>query len=43
MEQDFHVRVYREDGVFIAQCIEMDIASEGDTPDEAMAMLKEAL
>lgn len=32
-----------EDGVFIARCIELDIASDGLTKDEAIANLKEAL
>lgn len=32
-----------EDGVFIARCVELDIASDGLTRDEAIANLKEAL
>ena len=32
-----------EDGVFIAQCIELDIVSDGLTKEEAVANLQEAL
>ena len=32
-----------EDGGFVAQCLEIDIASQGDTIEEATANLKEAL
>jgi predicted RNase H-like HicB family nuclease len=34
---------WEEDGAFVAQCLNVDIASEGDTQDEAIANLKEAL
>lgn len=34
---------WEEDGAFVAQCLDVDIASEGDTQDEAIANLKEAL
>jgi predicted RNase H-like HicB family nuclease len=32
-----------EDGGYVSLCPEMDIASQGDTIDEALANLKEAL
>lgn len=32
-----------EDGVFTARCVELDIASDGLTRDEAIANLTEAL
>ena len=32
-----------EDGVFVARCIELDIATDGLTRNEAIANLKEAL
>ena len=35
--------VYEEDGAFVAQCLSPDIVSEGDSEDEAVANLKEAL
>jgi predicted RNase H-like HicB family nuclease len=35
--------IWEEDGAFVAQCLDVDVASEGDTQDEALASLKEAL
>jgi predicted RNase H-like HicB family nuclease len=32
-----------EDGVFVARCIELDIATDGLTKNEAVSNLKEAL
>lgn len=32
-----------EGGVYVAQCLDVDVASHGDSPDEAVAMLREAL
>ena len=34
---------WEEDGAFVAQCLDVDVASEGDNQDEAIANLKEAL
>lgn len=28
---------------FVAQCLEIDVASQGDSPEEALGNLKEAL
>lgn len=35
--------VFEQDSAFVAQCLDVDVASEGDTEDEALAALKEAL
>ena len=35
--------VTRDDDAFVAQCLEVDVASQGETFEEAMANLKEAL
>jgi predicted RNase H-like HicB family nuclease len=35
--------VFEQDGAFVAQCLDVDIASEGDSQAEALAALKEAL
>lgn len=35
--------VYEQDEAFVAQCLDVDVASEGDTEEEAVASLKEAL
>lgn len=33
----------QEDGAYVAQCIEVDVASDGDSEAEAVANLEEAL
>jgi len=38
-----HYVAYEQDGAFVAQCLNVDVASEGDTEEEAVASLKEAL
>lgn len=35
--------VYEQDGAFVAQCLDVDVASEGDTEEDAVANLREAL
>ncbi len=42
-KQQFTVSLWQEDGWWIAQCIEVDVASQGQSEDEALANLKEAL
>ena len=37
------VVIYREDDGFVAQCLNVEVASEGATEDEARANLREAL
>jgi predicted RNase H-like HicB family nuclease len=37
------VVVNREDDRYVAQCLEVDVSSFGDTQDEAIAMITEAL
>jgi predicted RNase H-like HicB family nuclease len=39
----FTARVWREGDVFVAQCIEHDVSSYGDTVEEALASLREAV
>ena len=43
MKHTFTATVWREDKWFIAQCLEVDIASQGETEKEALASLREAL
>ncbi|TSE18317.1 hypothetical protein Talka_02250 [Tepidimonas alkaliphilus] len=38
-----HYVVWPEDGAFVARCLEVDVASEGDSEEEALAALREAL
>jgi predicted RNase H-like HicB family nuclease len=35
--------VYQEDDGFVARCLDVNVASEGDTEQEAIANLREAL
>lgn len=35
--------IVREGSGFVAQCLEIDVASQGDSPEEALRNLKEAL
>lgn len=35
--------IWEEDGVYVSVCPEIDVASCGDTPGEALANLKEAV
>ena len=37
MKHTFTATVWREDKWFIAQCLEVDIASQGETEQEALA------
>jgi predicted RNase H-like HicB family nuclease len=34
---------YREEGVWFAHCLEMDVIGDGPTPEEALAQLSEAI
>lgn len=39
----FTASVWREDGWYIAQCLEVDVASQGATREEAIKNLREAV
>ena len=39
----FTASIWREEGWFIAQCLEVDIASQGESEEEALTNLGEAL
>ena len=43
MKRPFSATVWREGDWYVSQCLEMDIASQGETEEEALANLKEAL
>ena len=43
MTRTFNVTVWREGNLYVAQCLEVDVASQGNTEDEALANLGEAL
>jgi predicted RNase H-like HicB family nuclease len=43
MKRPFAATVWREGKWYVSQCLELDIASQGETEEEALANLKEAL
>jgi len=43
MKQTFSASVWQEGKWFVAQCLEVDIASQGETPEKALENLREAL
>ncbi len=43
MKRNFNATVWQEGEWFIAQCLEVDVASQGATEDEALANLSDAL
>lgn len=43
MKQKFAATVWREGDWYVSQCLELDLASQGHTEDEALDNLREAL
>jgi predicted RNase H-like HicB family nuclease len=43
MKQKFTASIWQEDEWFVAQCAEVDVASQGKTEDEALENLQDAL
>ena len=43
MERTFSASVWREEDLYVAQCLEVDVASQGTTEVEALQNLREAL
>ena len=43
MEQNLIYTVFEEDGAFVARCLDVEVASEGDTQEGAIDNMKEAL
>ena len=43
MTRTFSASIWKEGEWYIAQCIEVDVASQGKTKEEALANLREAL
>src|ERR1700683_3671209 len=43
MKRPFAVTVWREGKWYVSQCLEIDVASQGESEDEALDNLKEAL
>jgi len=43
MKRPFTASVWREGNWYVAQCLEVDVATQGETEEEALSALKEAL
>jgi predicted RNase H-like HicB family nuclease len=43
MKRPFTATVWRDGNWYVSQCLEVDVASQGETEEEALANLKEAL
>jgi predicted RNase H-like HicB family nuclease len=43
MKKEFKASIWREDGWFVAQCLDLDVASQGRSEEEALKNLEEAL
>ena len=43
MQRTFTASVWREGDWYVAQCLEVDVASQGATKEQALANLREAL
>ena len=43
MKRKFAVRIWQEGNLHIAQALDIDVASQGESPEEALANIREAL
>ena len=43
MKRPFSATVWQEGDWYVSQCLDVDVASQGETEEEALANLKEAL
>ena len=43
MKKSLSAVVWQEDNWFVAQCLEVDVASQGETEEEALNNLRDAL
>jgi len=43
MKQHFTASITKEDDWYVAQCLEVDVASQGESEEEALQNLSEAL
>jgi predicted RNase H-like HicB family nuclease len=43
MKRPFAATIWREGNWYVSQCLELDIASQGATEDEALENLREAI
>jgi predicted RNase H-like HicB family nuclease len=43
MLRDFTAKIWQEGNVYVAQCLELELSSYGDTEEEALDSLREAV
>jgi predicted RNase H-like HicB family nuclease len=43
MKRPFAATVWKDENWYVAQCLELDVASQGETEEEALDNLREAL
>jgi predicted RNase H-like HicB family nuclease len=43
MKRSFAASVWREGDWYVSQCLELDVASQGETEEEALSNLREAI
>jgi len=43
MKRPFAATIWREGNWYVSQCLEVDVASQGETEEEALSNLREAL
>lgn len=43
VQQTFSASVWREGDLYVAQCLEIDVASQGESEEKALENLREAL
>jgi predicted RNase H-like HicB family nuclease len=43
LTREYTASISRDGDLFVAQCLEVDVASQGDSESEALANLREAL
>jgi predicted RNase H-like HicB family nuclease len=43
MSRDFSVTIWQEGTWYVAQCLDVDVASQGESEEEALRNLREAL
>jgi predicted RNase H-like HicB family nuclease len=39
----FTITIWEEDGIYVSKCVELEIASCGDTPKDALDNIREAI
>lgn len=43
MKKSFTASIWKESSIFVAQCLEIDVASQGESEEEALKNLQEAI